>query len=265
MQENLSLIADGLINQVRINLDKAIPSQRVNAFNGVEPTGVQTYQADVLNALSVIAAEAIEMARKEVPKAKKVKLSEKEIQLSEFDDLPPDIQKKLKQQAKYLVGTQVGDLLKNLFFQFDSSVDSTDSVNLVVDDLYAAGEDYIQSAAITTGSLSIAGKVVNDARNAFFFNDEVLEEISAFEFYNGDPVSEVCQDLAGTVFSKDDPNSFRYTPPLHFNCKSTILPILSGDPKAEEISDLKPSTKRIEDTIQFDEQNDLGFTISDSK
>lgn len=244
MQEHLSEIAEGMIEQIGRNLDKAIPSQKINAINGVEPKGEKAYRDDVLTAFAIIATEAIDMARKEVPKAKNTKLSE-------FDKLPKSVQKQLKQQAKFLVGTQLADLQKNLFFQFDSSWDSTDSNAQIIEDLYDSADDYIKGVAISSGSTSLAAKIVNDARNAFFFDDDVLEEIAAFEFYNGDPVSEICQDLAGTVFAKDDPNAFRYTPPLHFNCKSTILPILTGDPKANKIEDLKPSSKRIEDTIQF--------------
>jgi NAD+--asparagine ADP-ribosyltransferase len=81
----------------------------------------------------------------------------------------------------------------------------------------------------------------------------VKEEIDAFEFVNGDPVSEVCQDLAGTVFDKDDPDLFRYTPPLHWNCKSYIRPILKGNLGNKTIEKLKPSSKKIEETIQFTE------------
>lgn len=248
MQEHLAEIADNMVEQIRKNLERATPSQRVNAVNGVKPVGEQSYRADVLLAFSVIANEAIAMARKEVPKAKKAKLSD-------FDKLPKDVQKQIKQQAKFLVGTQLADLAKNLFFQFDSSFDSTDSTAQIIDDLYDSADDYIKGVAISSGSGSLAAKVINDARNAFFFDNDVLEEIAAFEFYNGDPVSEICTDLAGTIFAKDDPNAFRYTPPLHFNCKSTILPILVGDPKANQIEDLKPSSKRIEDTIQFHEHN----------
>jgi len=268
MQEHLTIISEDMIDQVRINLNKATPAQRVNAYNGVTPTGAQAYQSELLTALSIISFDAIDQARREVPKAKKVKLSdlkkygeipEESINLSEFDLLPPGVQRALKNQARFLVGTQLADLEKNLFFQFSNSYDSTDSIDTILDDLAGQADDYMEGVAIESGAVSVAGKTINDARNAFFFDDDVLEELDGFEFWNGDPVTDICNDLYDNfgpgkyLIAKDDPNLFRLTPPLHWRCKSTILPVLKGKAGDRETKPFAPSESSLEDQIQFSE------------
>jgi hypothetical protein len=255
MRESLAAIAENMIDQIMAGLARATPSERLNAIKDISPTGQAVYRQALLAAFAVVASDALINARKQVPKAKKVKLTEIEgsLQLGDFENLPPAIRKKLLTQQTLTVDTQIADLQKAIFFQFNHSVDSTDSDEVVRTDLETAADDYVTGAAIEAGAGTLAAQIVNEARNEFFFDPDVLDEIDAFEFTNGDPVSEICTDLDGTVFDKDDPNRFRYTPPLHFNCKSSIEPILKGGLKGRSIEPLKPSTQKIEDTIQFAE------------
>lgn len=257
MQENLSEIASAMIEQVMSGYRNLPESQRFNAIKDVSAKGVNAYKEKMLEAMSVVAYDSIQKARKEVPKKKDVRLTEIDedaIQLGEFDKLPADMQKRIKSMLNLLVGTQIGDLEKSVFFQYQSSVDSTDSEAQVKKDLEDSAAEFIGGNSINGGASAYASQVVNEARLAFFIDDEVSKEVEAFEFVNEDPVSPICNDLAGTVFSKDDPNLNRYWPPLHFNCNSWIRPILVGNLKGREVDELKPSNKKLEDYIQFSEQ-----------
>lgn len=257
MQEGLVSISSAMIDQVMKNWRNATPSQRFTAIKGITPSGANEYKKKLLNAYAVIAADAIKKARKAVPKAKSVRLSEIDenaLQLGEFDSLPSDVQKRLKAMLDLLVDTQVSDLEKQVFFQYTSSVDTTDTEAVLFNDLEVQAGEYIEGASIRAGSEVNAATIINEARLAFFQDDDVTKEIEAYEFVNGDPVSPICQDLAGTVFSKDDPNLNRYWPPLHFNCKSYIAPILNGNLGNREITPLKASTKKIDDSVQFSER-----------
>lgn len=265
VQSHLTVIAENMIDQIRRKFQAAIPSDRINAINGIEPVGVNAYKDEILTAFSIISFDAIEEARKEVPKKKNVKLCDAKVstfKLSEFDKLPPDIQKKIKQQAKLLVGTHIADLEKNIFFQFNSSWDATDSMDELMDDLFDSADDYIRGVAVTSGSATLASKLVNDARSAFFLDDDVLSEVEGFVFRNDDPVSEVCENLelhfgpdSGNIIAKDDPDLFKYTPPLHFNCKSSLEPVLLGDSGGRETKKFRPTTSEIENKIQFSEHH----------
>jgi SPP1 gp7 family putative phage head morphogenesis protein len=255
MQENLAGISEAMIDQIMAAYKRLPESQRFAAINNVKAEGISVYKDALKNALAIIASKSLDKVRKEVPAKKNVRLAlikEDALRLGEYEKLPPDLRKRVDSMLKLLTGTQIADLEKVIFFQFSSSVDSTDSEELLNKDLTDAAGDYVTGNAIAGGASASASQIINEARLAFFLDKKVSEEIEAFEFVNGDPVSPICQALAGTVFSKDDPNLHRYWPPLHFNCKSYISAILTGNMGSKEIEDLKASPTA-EKSIQFAE------------
>jgi hypothetical protein len=248
MDVHLTEIADGLISQIMGRVRRLIPSERLDAIRNIELTGVQEYKGLIQDAMVVIAENAIDQARKEVPKAKKVKLED-----TRLSKLPPKLRDKIKTRSQLLVGKQIGDLQKVIEFAYATAEDTTDSDDQLEADLKDSAIGWLDGTAVETGSVITSATIINEARNSFFYDDDVLDEIDAFEFVNGDPVSPICQDLAGTVFEKDDPDAFRYTPPLHWNCKSYIVPILKGNLGDRETEKLRPSKAELEDSIQFAE------------
>lgn len=246
MIKNLGDISGKMIDQIMRAYRNTTPSQRLTAVKAVEPSGVNQYKSDLIEAMSALSTDAIDQARKEVPAASKVKLAE-------FDKLTPTLQKKLKTRTDLLVGKQISDLKSIIQFAYTSNEDTTDSEATLEEDINDSAIGFLNGTSLSAGAEITAATVIADARDAFFFDDDVLEEIDAFEFVNEDPVTPICQDLEGTIFSKDDPDMFRYTPPLHWNCKSWIRPILKGKLGDREVTKLKPSTKKLEDTIQFSE------------
>jgi hypothetical protein len=258
MKEQLTLIADDMVKQVITKAKKLTPSQMLNALSGLSPRGLNAYKDMLKTGFSVVALDALTSARKEVPSKKNVRLSEQEdsIQLAEFDRLPPKLQKKIMSQTGLLIGKQVGDLQKVIEFAYATAEEETDSMEQIQSDLNDSAIGWLDGTAIEAGAALNAATIISSARNAFFFEDDVLEEIDAFEFVNGDPVTQICQDLEGTVFAKDDPSADRYMPPLHWNCKSYIVPILKGNLGDTQIEKLKPSRKSLEDDVQFTEDFD---------
>lgn len=255
MESNLAKIADDIIEKVLRNARKLPQSKRLDSIKDVKASFISDYKKELKTAMAVIALDSVQQAKKEVPNGA-IKFVEaiESIKLGEFEELDPSIRKRIQSRLDLLVGTQLNDLEKNIFFQFTSSVNSTDSLDTVKQDVQESAEDFITGPSIAAGSGVVASTIVNEARQAYFFQKETLEQIEAFEFVNEDPISKVCEDLAGTVFRKDDPGFSRYNPPLHYNCKSWIRPILLGKLGNVEITQLKPSTKRIEDTIQLSDQ-----------
>jgi len=222
MKDNLSLIAEDIVKKVMRNYKKLIYSMRFNATKDITPIGLLRYKQELLTAMSVISAEAISQARSEVPKAKKVKLEEKldSVKLGEFENLPAEIRRKLQAKADLIINTQLADLEKAIYFQYSSSVSGSEKLAStdaqIESEIALKAEDYIDGASIEAGAGVTGANTINEARNAFFFEDDVLEEIEAFEFVNGDPVSPICQSLTGTIFAKDDPNIFIYQQLIHF-------------------------------------------------
>lgn len=252
MQMNLAKIAESMIDQVISRAKRLKPLQILNAIKDIKHKGISQYKSELKISMAIISADALIQARKEVPNAKNVKLMDNESRLlfGEFERLPPKIKKRINSSNELLIGTQISDLEKAIFFQFGSSVASEKNLKEIEFDLSEKSEAYIVGNSIRAGASVVAANIINEARSAFFFDDETLKEIAAFQFMNGDPVSIICNDLNGLVFDKNDPDAFKYTPPLHYNCKSWIKPILRLS-KKQKIEKFKPSTKKIEDTIQF--------------
>ena len=121
MQINLKFISDSMIKQLMVKARKLKDSKILDATKGLQPKGLRAYNSDLEATISVIASEALDQVRKEVPKAKKVKLSENEERLlfGEFENLPAKTRKRMEVENKALIGTQVDDLEKNLFFTFN--------------------------------------------------------------------------------------------------------------------------------------------------
>lgn len=244
----LSEISDNLIDQIIKNYKSLPNSDKHKAINDISPVGIKQYSSDVWDAMVFLASRSLMEAQKEVPKATKY-LAEKPSTIYKL--FPTSIRKKIDMIHGLLINTQIADLEKGINFQYMNSYDTTDSIDQIKEDLKFSSEDYITGKSILVGATNISSKIVNEIRSAFFWEPETLEEIAAFQYVNGDPKTEICQDLNGTIFAKDDPNAFRYTPPLHWNCKSYIVPILSGNLKNRQITKLQPSTKELEDEIQF--------------
>ncbi len=254
MRRHLQSIGGDLVGSVMRRYKGLPKTSQVDAIKGVVASGRQAYQDELQNHLSDVAVRALEQARREVPSKKKVQLSQG-LQLSAFDRLPKRTQKKLAAQSKLIVDTQIASLEKAVFFQFTSSVDSVaDSAPLLEHDLAEAAQNFAEAGVVATAAGNASSFVVNESRNAFFFDEEVLEDVESFTFVNGDPESPICKDLAGSVFRADDPQAERYYPPLHHNCKSFLVPNLKYTAEAKRaITGLKPSSPSVEKSISLAE------------
>lgn len=255
LRERLAEVADDLISQVITKAKRLTSANKLDAIKGLSPRGVNDYKAAVKKALSVTALHALDQVRKEIPKAKNVRLCEHEdsIQLDEFDRLPPSIQKKIQSMQMLLTGKQLGDLQKVIEFAYAQAEEETEDLADIEQQLNDSVLSWLDSTAMDAGAELQASTIINSVRSAFYADQDVSQEIEALQFVNGDPVTEICQDLAGTIFAKDDPGADQWQPPLHWNCKSYIVPILVGKLGNREIEKLQPSTRRIADQKQFHE------------
>lgn len=242
------------------------PSQYLSITNKVSPVGTRNYKTELQDFLTSVASDTFKQIRKEIPGGNKVKLRERidSLKLAElkFSDLPVSIQKQIESQIGLLTNFQIQDLLKALFFQFNSSVGSTDSDSTLEADLQDTLSKYLESPSVVAGAGNSVASTVNESRSSFFFDPEVYDQIESFTFTNGDPVSPICQDLAGTVFAKDDPNMERYSPPLHHNCKSYLVANLTGTTKKIDPEGLVPSDPSLEKYITLTENQPGAFVLA---
>jgi hypothetical protein len=238
MQSNLTSIVDSLKLQIAAKWKGASESNRVLIAQTLEPKGLAKYKADLRDILAETATEAINQAKKETPKAKSVKLSES-IKLADaksayFENLTPALKKLVQAQANLIAETQSADVTKIVSFQFMNSATSYEDIAEVLNDIDEAVAPTIEGATAQGMSVDAAASnavayITNQSRAEWFFEPEVLETIESFTFTNEDPISEICKELDGTTVAANDPDFYRYSPPLHHNCKSRWVPNEKGD------------------------------------
>lgn len=241
MQENLPLMYAGLKEQLRKKYKAASASDKIKVALQVEAPGVAQYRQALKQELARIAYEAIQDARKLVPSKRNVKLCESldTIKLASpkgagfYEALPPAVRKLVEAQASLIADTQAADLEKTVLFQFTSSAAAYDNIDQIMSDVDEATAGILENGSGAGMSLEAAASnavahSVNQASLAFFFDDEVIDEIESFTFTNEDPVSEICKALNETTFAVGDPELDKYICPLHHNCKSRYVPNLKG-------------------------------------
>ena len=244
MQAGLAELLEGYKKQISSKYKNATAAQKTNLGVNLEPKGLNLYKDKLREELAKIANTALIGARKETPKAKKIKLSES-IQLAApkggyFDALPKNVKRLVQAQVNLIAQSQANDLGKAVAFQYTSSQTSTEDLDQILKDIDDVATPIIEGS--TKAGMSIdaaAGNAVssisNQARLEWFFEPEVLETIESFTFYNEDPQSDICQELDGMTWATNDPDLDRYSPPLHHNCKSRLMPNEKGAEKNPEI------------------------------
>lgn len=251
MTDHLTSVSDNLVDRVMRKFGTLPENSKMNAISDIQVNGMAAYKKDLTEEFALTSNRALARAQAEVPGHNSVKLAG--TQFTEKDKLGRKRKLAINNLAELFVVSQGADLEKAVFFQFSSSLNSSfDSPIVLEQDILDAGREFAESASIKTGAVNAASQIINETRNAFFFEPEVLEEIQSFTFTNGDPKSPICQDLAGSTFRTDDAQANRFFPPLHHNCKSILVANLSKR-RPKEITGLKPSKKELEKFITLTE------------
>ncbi len=244
MQDGLRVMLDALKASLARKWKSTPAASRVSIANQVVAPGVPAYKAALREALAEVASKSLTATRKLVPHAKNLKLYES-VQLAApkggyYDALPAKIKKIVLNEANLIGDTQAADLEKIVLFQFASSETSTESIDQILNDIEEKAGPVIEGATgsgmnVDAAASNAVANAANQTSLSFMFEPEVLDGIESFTFTNEDPISPICQELNGTTFAVGDPDLDRYSPPLHHNCKSRLVPNLKGDKGNPEI------------------------------
>lgn len=279
MQTGLTTLLDNYKKQLKTKWAGASATGRQGLALQLESRGLPAYKAALKECLAEIANAALIGAKKETPKANKLKIKLSEgIQLAApkggyYDALPPKIKRIVGTQAELIANAQDSDINKIVTFQYTSSQASTENIDQILADIEDATAPTIEGSTAQGMSLDAAAgnavsSVANQARLEWFFEPEVLNTIESFTFTNEDPISEVCQELNGTTWAVGDPDIDRYSPPLHHNCKSRLEVNEKGTDGNPEINSGGTAiTQRALDSITLCECGGfhLSFTLVDPK
>jgi SPP1 gp7 family putative phage head morphogenesis protein len=258
MKKHLKGMSDDLINRIISKLEKSPKSQWQELARKEKIVPNREYKKELMLFMTTLSLRAEKVAAKEVGSTKLTELKIKNLTLDEVEDnlkkMFPRVRDLIKNQSELLVSTQASDLEKNLLFMLNGTVGSTNDPELIRKDLTSSRDDYLASASIVAAPANSVAQVISQTRDEFFAQDEIFEQIEAYQFVNNDPVSPICQDLNGTIFDKNDPESERFKPPLHHNCKSFVVPIFKLKPGQEiDKTGLKPSNPELEKYITLRE------------
>lgn len=96
-------------------------------------------------------------------------------------------------------------------------------VGMIRDDMPDLTDNWINTLVRTKTT-----EIYNRGRKSYFDNDPLAQSvIGAYQFsaVMDNRTTEVCSSLDKKVFASDDDNINLLTPPLHFNCRSIIVPV----------------------------------------
>lgn len=181
------------------------------------------YAAKLRDRMAAAAEESRRMAFEEVGMLDVYKTDRA---ASAFASLPPAVREEIKASVEILIDAQDARLKQDVLLRLLDTRGPAASEQAMREALRGIVKDYLQSKAVTTTAINYTSKIMNNTRNGVFQSPEVLNKIEAFQFSNSGPISAVCRNLNGKVFSKEEYLTTRYLPPLHDNCKSVIIPLM---------------------------------------
>jgi SPP1 gp7 family putative phage head morphogenesis protein len=102
---------------------------------------------------------------------------------------------------------------------------------------YVGGEDGVEVDGEVVGPARLETIIRTNATDAYnrgrlveFRENADVVPFVEYSAILDDRTTQVCRELDGKVFRNDDPELDRFKPPLHFNCRSVLVPITSSEP-----------------------------------
>ncbi len=244
--------SDKMITKM-INIFKRDSKARIAALSVTMP-GSNEFKKSIRSYIGEVGQAAIDKVLQEIGKTKEsLKLTEEE-----FKDLPNKSKRKLVAEAKLFSDFLDNDMEKVVLFAFNGFVDETDSAAALTQEMTRQRDRYLSGPALRAASVNMTSKTVNTIRNDVFQEPDVLDDIESFIFTNPAPVSAICQNLTGRVFSKEEYATTPYLPPLHHNCKSFIVAQTVGKKGNKTID---PNELQITGTTEEIEKSRKSITI----
>ena len=155
--------------------------------------------------------------------------------------MPDDFLRILQAETFKVVGDYTMEITKkakNILMQgLKDGVSEGSVVALLRDELESYTERWLSTVVRTKTT-----EIYNDARKSFWDSDPIAKQvIEAYQFSAilDDRTTDVCRELDGQIFEKGDFLN-NITPPLHFNCRSLLVPVTRFEPYKEDPGYVKP-------------------------
>ena len=174
------------------------------------------------------------------------------------DYLTFDQKQAIAAKAEVFADTQKNDVVKAVDLQYQSSLDYADDDQLE-EDMLGAAQKAIDGPMTSSGPDVQASQIVNQSLDeaAQDFEEETGIGIVSYTFVAVEdtvpPQTNCCNELDGATFSPTDPDRKKYTPPLHFNCRSFMQVNTTQTRDNPEITGAPKLSKAAQQQIQLSE------------
>lgn len=241
-------IYDDLIAQIR---DKGL-LRRFNPerMNSISPRFMKPMKTILTAYLEDVFGISYEQARDEL-----VRVGPKRFEQSL---VPEDFLEIIDAESFKIVGdytTEVTKRAKNVLVDaIKNGVGEGELVKLLRDELTENSDTWIRTLVRTKTT-----EFYNSARRSYWENDSIAKQlVTAYQFSAilDDRTSEICRSLDQKVFDVDSEVG-RVTPPLHFNCRSLLVPLTKFEdyetskvPSVQEIQDEGGNLKNFKEVVR---------------
>jgi len=139
----------------------------------------------------------------------------------------------LEQKAFTLAGIHKDNVLKEVKMNLYKSLESGKSNKDAVEDLKNALKDYLDEELTPARLMTTIRTNYNDAYNLGAYNDylEMKTEVPALQVsaIMDDSTTETCRRADGLIFLTDSEWALKFRAPLHFNCRTILIPIMMDE------------------------------------
>jgi SPP1 gp7 family putative phage head morphogenesis protein len=228
-------------------LDQIVSSGLIGRFdpkrlNDLKPRKLKDFNATLKNAYGDLMERAFEEAKREIFPDRKFSLSEGELG---FDDMMEVLEAEAFNTTADYAGLASKRVNTAIVKGLKQSMPTADIIRAVKKEMEDATDAWVNTLVRTKTT-----EVYNRGRKSYFDNDrEAKEIIKGYQFsaiLDG-RTTEVCSRLDGKVFESDDSNINLLTPPLHFNCRSVIVPVTRFESDTLSDSEEVPSREKLRD------------------
>ncbi len=233
MKKQLYMRSDKFISNIKKEMGK-YPAKNIKKSRGavlrLKMPPKREYVSILVDYMGFASKQAISQVKDELD------LQVKKLATQALEGLPSDIKAQIRSETEMVAEAQDNDLEKILLFTYNTNLDKGADFNQISKDIEDNRDKYIAGGAIIAASTNLISKVVNNSRNEVFRQPDVFEQVESFVYTNPAPVSAICKNLTGRVFTKQQFEATDLLPPNHHNCKSYIVAQTTGVKRNKPLS-----------------------------
>lgn len=220
---------DGKVDYDTLKEIKINPAPIQKAY---ENLGKRAYYAGLRMADNEVARHLNQVSQFAVDSGIEIDTDELDLKVELSQELLEAAARRLNANA-YLAGaTEAGKLSQDAEYMIFQSIENKWELTRLIAELEVIGATRAMATSVLTGFQATTSRIYNQARvDLFASTDEVAGHLYSAILDNR--TTELCRELDGRMWRKDDDGWMHYIPPNHFFCRSIIVPVFRGDEPPE--------------------------------